>query len=96
MVTTMSIDQAIVAVVLGTVGSLLATAVLWAFRRQIRDTLSRLDMTAGAAFGWLMAFAMLVVMVIFPLVDKDVPDAVSGVFPVLVAMLVVVTAANRR
>lgn len=92
----MSVEQAVIAILLGVVASLASAGILWAFRRQVRDTLTALDMSAGAALGWLMAFVMLAVIIVFPLIGKDIPGSIVGLFGFLVGALIFSLVLQRK
>jgi len=86
----------VLTVVLGTLSSLLAGGLLWFFRQRVREALAALDLSAGAALAWMMAFVMLVVIVAFTFADRDVPVSVTTVFVLLVAWLLGTTVWRRQ
>ena len=83
-------------IVIGVAASLIATGLGWFFRRQIRTAISSLDMSAGAAFAWLMVFIMLGAVIVFPLIDVKIPVVLYVLLPMMTITLLMATVWRRR
>ena len=79
-------QEKVITIFLGIISSLVAGGILWFFRQQVRELMTALDMSTGALLGWLMAFIMLAVIIVFPLIDTPVPGTLTGIFAVLVVL----------
>lgn len=85
-----------VALAVGVGASLIAGAIGWFFRRQLLASISSLDMSTGAILAWLMAFIMLGVIIVFPLMGFEIPGALTGIFAFMIGMLLVSTVSSKR
>ena len=92
----MEIEETLITIGAGVIGTLIATGLIWFFRRQLSQALEALDMSAGGVLAWTMAFIMLAVIITFPLIDVEIPTAIIGVFAVLVGILATGTVWRRR
>ena len=92
----LSIGEIPIHIVIGVVASLIATGLVWFFRRQISTAISFLDMSAGAAFAWLMVFIMLGAVIVFPLIDVEIPAVLYLLLPMMVIVLLMGTVLRRR
>ena len=87
----MTMSEILVSIAIGVVATLMASGLIWFFRRQLRQALAVLDMSTGAVLAWLMAFIMLAVMIVFPLMDIEIPAALVGVFAFIIGSLMITT-----
>ena len=92
----MTIEEVLIAIGIAVLAALVVSALGWVFRRQLGQALAALDMSAGAVFAWVMAFIMLTVIIVFPLIEIEIPGTLTGVFAVLVGFLIVSTVWKRR
>lgn len=92
----MTIDDILISVGIGVIATLIASGLIWVFRRQLRQALATLDMSTGAALAWLMAFIMLAVIIVFPLINTEMPGALTGIFAFMIGVLLVATVSSRR
>lgn len=92
----MTINEMLVAIAIGVIATLLASGLIWIFRRQLRQALAALDLSTGAILAWLMAFIMLAVIIVFPLIGTKIPITLIGVFPFMIGMLLIGTVNSKR
>ena len=92
----MTINEMLVAIAVGVIATLLASGLIWVFRRQLRQALAALDMSTGAILAWLMAFIMLAVITVFPLMGTEIPGTLMGTFPFMIGVLLVATVNSKR
>lgn len=92
----MTISEILVAIAVGVIATLLGSGLIWVFRRQLRQALAALDMSTGAILAWLMAFIMLAVIIVFPLMGAEIPGTLMGTFPPMIGMLLVATVYSKR
>lgn len=90
------INEYFVAIGISIAGSLMAAGALWFFRRQLQELVSGLDMSTGAVLGWIMAFILLTVLVVFTVLGIELPSVLTTVFVILIAFLVMETVNQRR
>lgn len=87
----MGVVEVIYAIGITAVATLIVSVLSWVFRRQLGQAIAALDMSTGAVFAWVMAFIMLAVIIVFPLIDVEVPGTLTGVFGFLIGSLAIST-----
>ena len=92
----MTLDNLLISIGVGVIASLVASALIWVFRRQLRQAFVALDMSTGAILAWVMAFVMLAVIIVFPLIGVDTPAGLIGMLAVMVGSLIGSTVWRRR
>lgn len=92
----MTIEEVLIAIGIAVLAALVVSALGWIFRRQLSRALAALDMSAGGVFAWVMAFIMLAVIIVFPLIDVEIPGTVTVVFAFLMGSLAISTVWKRR
>ena len=92
----MTINEMLVVIALGVIATLLASGLIWVFRRQLRQALVALDLSTGAILAWLMAFIMLAVIIVFPLIGTEIPMSLIAVFPFMIGVLLAATVNSKR
>ena len=90
------IDDMLIAIVVSVVATLIASGLLWFFRRQVSETLRSLDMSAGAVFAWIVVFICLAVVIVFSVVGIDIPSTINAIAVVGFGLLVGATVWRRR
>lgn len=90
------IDDMLIAIVVSVVATLIASGLLWFFRRQVSETLRSLDMSAGAAFAWAVVFICLTVVIVFSVVGIDIPSTINVILISGFGFLVATTVWRRR
>ena len=90
------IDDMLIAIVVSVVATLIASGLLWFFRRQVSETLRSLDMSAGAAFAWAVVFICLTTVIVFSVVGIDIPSAIDTIVVFGFAALIGTTVWRRR
>ena len=92
----MTIEEVLIAIGIAVLAALVVSALGWIFRRQLSRALAALDMSAGGVFAWVMAFIMLAAIIVFPLIDVEIPVTLTGVFAFLMVSLAISTVWKRR
>ena len=92
----MTIDDILISIGVGVTATLIASGLIWVFRRQLRQALATLDMSTGAALAWLMAFIMLAVIIIFPLMGTEIPGTLTWVFAFMIGVLLIATVSSKK
>ena len=92
----MTIEEFLIAIGIAVLAALLVSALGWIFRHQLSRALAALDMSAGAVFAWVMAFIMLTVIIVFPLIDVEIPGTLTAIFAFLIGSLAISTVWKRR
>ena len=92
----MSIEDVLIAIGITVIAALVVSVLGWIFRRQVAQALLALDMSTATVFGWVMAFIMLGVIIVFPLIDIETPTTLRSVFPVIVGLLIASSVWQRR
>ena len=92
----MTVEDNLIAIVSSVIATLIASGLIWVFRRQLGQALVALDMPAGAVFAWVMAFIVLAVFIVFPLIDREVPGILESVLVMLLISLAMTTFSKRR
>ena len=92
----MTINEILVAIAVGVIATLLASGLIWVFRRQLRQAIAALDLSTGAILAWLMAFIMLAVIIVFPLMDTEIPGTLIGIFPFMIGVLLIATVNSKK
>ena len=92
----MSIEEILIAIGIAVLATLIVSVLSWVFRRQLGRALATLDMSAGGVFAWAMAFIMVAVIIVFPLIDVEIPVAITAMFGFLIVSLAVSTVWKRR
>ena len=92
----MYIEDVLIAIGIGVIATLIASGVIWIFRRQVSQALTALDMSAGAIFGWVMAYIILGVIIVFALQGIEVPIVLTSMFGLLIVVLITTTVWRRR
>lgn len=90
------IDDMLIAIVVSVVATLIASGLLWFFRRQLNEALRSLDMSAGAAFAWAVVFICLTVVIVFAVIGIDIPSTINAIAVVGFGFLVATTVWRRR
>ena len=90
------IDDLLIAIVVSVVATLIASGLLWFFRRQVSETLRSLDMSAGAAFAWVVVLVCLAVVIVFSVVGIDIPSTINVILISGFGFLVATTVWRRR
>ena len=78
------------------IGTLITSGLIWVFRRQLRQAFAALDMSTGAILAWVMAFIMLAVVIVFPLIGVDTPGGIPGILAFMIGILLVSTVWRRH
>ena len=84
------------AVAVGVIATLIASGLVWVFRRQVSQALAALDMSTGAILGWVMAFVIMGVIIVFPLIGVEIPLPLIPMFGLLVGILLARTVSPRK
>ena len=92
----MTIEDLLISIGVGVIATLVASALIWVFRRQLREAFAALDMSTGAILAWVMAFIMLAVVIVFPLIGVDTPAGMLGLLAVIIGFLIVSTVWRRH
>ena len=92
----MGVVEVIYAIGITAVATLIVSVLSWVFRRQLGQAIAALDMSTGAVLGWVMAFIILAVFIMFTLNDLEVPETLRGVFAVMIGVLLASTVWKRR
>ena len=92
----MTVNEILISIAVGVLATLIASGLIWFFRRQLRQAIAALDMSAGAIFAWVMAFIMLAVIIVFPLIGTEIPGTLTGIFAFTVGVLLAATVFSRR
>lgn len=92
----MTLDEILIAIAIGVIATLIASGVIWVFRRPIRQVLAALDMSTGAVLAWLLVFIMLGVAITFPLIGTEIPMLIYLMFPMVVIYVMMGTINRRR
>ena len=90
------IDDMLVAIVVSVVATLIASGLLWFFRRQVSETLRSLDMSAGAAFAWAVVFICLTTVIVFAVLGIDIPIVITMILTSGFISLLMTTVWRRR
>ncbi len=90
------IDDLLIAIVVSVVATLIASGLLWFFRRQLNEALRSLDMSAGAVFAWIVLLICLAVVIVFSVVGIDIPSAINTILVAGFGFLVAATVWRRR
>ena len=92
----MSVTEIPIHLVVGIVASLISAGLIWFFHKQILTVISSMDMSSGAALGWLMVFIMLGAVIVFALIDVETPAVLNMLLPFAVFMLLMGTIWRRQ
>ena len=92
----MTIEEVLIGVSIGVIATLLGSGLIWVFHRQLRPALAYLDLSTGAILAWLMAFIMLAVIIVFPLLGFEIPLILTGIFAFTVGVLITTTVSSKR
>ena len=92
----MGIGDLLAEITIGVIASLVAAGLIWYFRRQIREAIAGLDISAGAVLGWVLLYLLVVIVFVLALLDKEIPLTILFLAGALVFPLVWNTATMRR
>ena len=92
----MTVEELLITIAIGVIATLIALALIWVFRRPIRQALAALDMSTGAVLAWVLVFIMLGVVIAFSLIGTDIPMLIYVVFPMVVIYVMMETVSRRR
>ncbi len=92
----MNINEVLLEVGLGVAASLVAAGFIWFFRRQLREAFASLDLSTGAILAWALVYLLIIAIIVFPLMDKEIPILVSVILPMLVIYVLMQTVHTRR
>ncbi len=94
----MTIAEVTISIGIGVISGLVTSGLiwLWVFRRRVRKWISTRNISVGESFGWLMAFTMLTVIIVFPLIGLETPDVLYWIVPMTAMHIIVLRAWRRR
>ena len=92
----MTIEELLITIAIGVIATLIASGVIWVFRKPIRQALAALDMSTGAVLAWLLVFIMLGVVIAFSLIGTEIPTLFYVMLPMVVIYVMMETVNRRR
>ena len=92
----MTIEEVLITIAIGVIATLIASGVIWVFRKPIRQALAALDMSTGAVLAWLLVFIMLGVVIAFSLIGTEIPTLFYVMLPMVVIYVMMETVNRRR
>ena len=92
----MTIEESLITIAIGVIATLIASGVIWVFRKPIRQALAALDMSTGAVLAWLLVFIMLGVVIAFSLIGTEIPTLFYVMLPMVVIYVMMETVNRRR
>ena len=92
----MTIEEVLITIAIGVIATLIASGVIWVFRKPIRQALAALDMSTGAVLAWLLVFIMLGVVIVFSLIGTEIPTLFYVMLPTVVIYVMMETVNRRR
>lgn len=87
----------IVAIITGTVSSIIGAFVFWLFRVKLRELLDTLDITFHQLFSYLLILIILTVFIISHFMGKESPTELLGILGFIVgAVIIYYFSPNRK